>query len=105
MQVAAKPLHAPPQPTRLEPGLGVAVSVTSVPCPKLAAHAAGQLMPAGALVTEPPPVTATSRARGVSLKVAVTAFAASIVTVQVPVPEQRRSSRRRSRSCRASRSA
>jgi hypothetical protein len=53
------PLHAPPKPAKLEPEAAVAVSVTDVPLAKFAAHLPGQLMPAGALVTVPLPVSAT----------------------------------------------
>jgi hypothetical protein len=49
-----------------------------------------QLIPAGELVTEPVPlpVTDTVSVRLMSVKVAVTDLAASIVTMHVPVPEQ-----------------
>jgi hypothetical protein len=52
------PVHAPLQPVKVEPVAGVAVSVTAVPLAKLAAQVAGQLMPAGTLVTVPVPVPA-----------------------------------------------
>ena len=47
-------------------------------------------MPAGALVTVPvpAPIFVTVRAYWIDAKVAVTSFAASMVTVQVPVPVQ-----------------
>ena len=85
------PEHPPPlQPVKVEPAAGVAVSVTAVPLPKLAAHVAPQVMPAGELVTVPLPVPALVmvRAKVGRLKVAVTLVAAEIVTVQVPVPVQ-----------------
>lgn len=53
------PLHAPPNPPKLDPEAAVAVSVIAVPLAKFAAHVPGQLMPAGALVTVPLPVSAT----------------------------------------------
>jgi len=43
----------PDQPANVEPAPGVAVSVTTVPGLKSAAHAPGQEMPAGLLVTLP----------------------------------------------------
>ena len=46
-QVEAVPLHAPPQPVKLEPLLGAAVSVTLEPDAKLAVQVAPQSMPAG----------------------------------------------------------
>jgi hypothetical protein len=57
LQVA--PLHAPPNPAKFDPESALAVSVTAVPFVKLAAQLPGQLMPAGALVTVPLPVSAT----------------------------------------------
>jgi hypothetical protein len=59
----------------------------------LAEHVVPQVMPAGELVTVPLPVPAfvTERAKvepEVVPKVAVTAVAAVMVTVQGPVPEQ-----------------
>jgi hypothetical protein len=54
------PLQAPPQPLKVAPPAGVAVSVTGVPLLKLALHVDGQLMPEGLLVTDPLPVTLTA---------------------------------------------
>ena len=80
------PLH----PTNVEPLVGVAVSVTTVPKLYGALHVAPQLIPAGALVTVPAPVPdlLTDNANDCRLNVAVTLCAAFIVTTQVPVPEQ-----------------
>ncbi len=47
-----------------------------------------QSIPTGEEVTEPLPALVTERAKVLRLKVAVTDWAAFIVTVQVPVPEQ-----------------
>jgi hypothetical protein len=53
------PLQPPPlHPVKAEPALGVAVSVTTVPLTKSAAHVAPQLIPAGLLVTVPVPAPA-----------------------------------------------
>jgi hypothetical protein len=54
------PLQAPPQPVKLHPAAGVALSATCVPVAKLALHVEPQLMPDGELVTVPPPVTLTA---------------------------------------------
>jgi hypothetical protein len=82
---------SPLQPVKVEPGSGVAVRVTTVPLPKLAAQAVPQLIPPGP-VTVPEPVPALVTVRGyeigVDVKVAVTDFAAFRVTVQEPVPVQ-----------------
>ncbi|RMH01327.1 MAG: hypothetical protein D6699_06920 [Aquificota bacterium] len=51
-QLEQSPLH----PAKVEPAFGVAVSVTLVPELKLAEQVAPQFMPAGLLVTVPPPV-------------------------------------------------
>src|SRR3954468_2508689 len=50
------PEHAPDHPSKLEPPLADAVSVTGVPVLKLAEQVAGQFIPAGNEVTAPVPV-------------------------------------------------
>jgi len=69
---------------------GGVVRVTVVPVVKVNEQVAPQSIPAGLLVTVPVPVPAfvTARLKVCTLKVAATLFAASIVTRQVPVPEQ-----------------
>jgi hypothetical protein len=68
----------------------VAVSVTWTPMLKVAEQAppAPQLMPAGLLATVPFPEVVTERVKVLNANVAVTFFAASIVTMQLPAPEQ-----------------
>jgi hypothetical protein len=88
---AAVPVHPLPlQPAKVEVRLGVAVSVTTVPVTKLVEQRpAGQLMPAGVLVTFPLPVPVrlTVSARVIAVNVAVTFVLAVIVTTHKPVPE------------------
>ena len=80
---------APLQPMNAEPAVAVAVRVTIGPSLKNAEQVAPQLIPAGALVTEPDPVPAfVTVSVCVALKVAVTDWSALIVTTHVPVPEQ-----------------
>jgi hypothetical protein len=86
------PLQPPPplQPVNVEPVAGAAVSVTVVPWPNVPVHVAPQSIPAGTDVTVPVPVPAfvTASAYVFSVNVAVTALAAVIGTVHVPVPVQ-----------------
>lgn len=79
------PPQAPPQPVKSELAPGLAVRVTTVPSAKVAAQVAGQLIPAGELVTVPLPVPAVVT---VSVKFAVpdvevNEWLAFIVSVQV----------------------
>ena len=53
------PLHAPLYPENLKPEPAVALRVMEVPDGKLAVQVVGQLIPAGLLVMDPVPVTAT----------------------------------------------
>lgn len=83
------------QPANVDPDAGVAASVTKVPSMKLAEQTDPQLMPAGLLVTVPlpPPDLTMVRVRIVGVDDVFVNFAStlrawSIVTVQVPVPEQ-----------------
>src|SRR5512141_2996701 len=70
--------------------LGVAVKTTEVPLSKLAEHVVPQLMPSGALVTEPDPAPArnTVNREVAGMKLALTTLAVSSVTVQLPTPLQ-----------------
>lgn len=83
---APVPEHAPPQPVNAFFALGVGVSVTTVPNAKSALHVLPQLIPAGDDDTLPPLVTETVSVTGRGLNVAVTDFAASMVTTQLPEP-------------------
>src|SRR5207249_11786881 len=90
VQVAV-PVQPPPlQPEKVEPAAGAAVKVTEVPLANAAAQVVPQAMPAGALVMVPLPAPAllTVSVKDGRAKAAVTVWAALIVTVQVPVPEQ-----------------
>src|SRR3989442_12917995 len=82
------PLHpAPLQPLNADPLAGVAVKVTDVPLTKAALHVVPQLIPAGLLVTFPPPLPASVTVRmSPCVKVALTACVPFIVTTHVPVP-------------------
>ena len=57
LQVAF-PVHPPLQPEKMSLVAGVSLSVTWLFCGKLAEHVAGQLIPAGLLVTVPVPAPA-----------------------------------------------
>jgi hypothetical protein len=52
------PLHAPDHPAKVDPELGVAVSITDVPLAKLALHVCPQLMPPRLLAIVPSPAPA-----------------------------------------------
>ena len=89
---APVPLQAPLQPAKVEPESGVAVKLTTVPLAKFAEHVVPQEIPDGVLVTVPvpAPLLATVRVKGpgFAVKFALTDFAASMVTLQAPVPLQ-----------------
>jgi len=51
-----EPLHAPDQPEKMLPVVGVAVSMTLAPVANCAEQVAVQEMPAGKLLTDPDPV-------------------------------------------------
>jgi hypothetical protein len=82
---------APDQPLKVDPGNGVALRVTWLPCRTLAEQVPGQLIPPPVTVPDPDPASVTfsiSAGTGVAAKVAVTDFCAVIVTVQVDLPLQ-----------------
>lgn len=88
---ALVPLHAPPlQPVNAYPLLALAVRVTWVLFAKFVLlHVVGQLIPAGVLVTVPPPVGEIMTCSvGFAVKVAVTEVAAETVTLQAALPLQ-----------------
>lgn len=85
------PLHAPPQPAKVDPSPGAAVRVTRLGAAKPCEQSPGQSMPAGVLVTfpSPSPVFSTESVKlegGSVSNPAVTDLAWSIVTVHGPVP-------------------
>jgi phage tail protein X len=81
------PEQPPLQPLKYPPLPGVSVRVICVPLAKFALQVVGQLMPAGELVTVPDPTAATVRPYS-AVKEGFTLSAASMVMVQVLVPEQ-----------------
>jgi hypothetical protein len=84
-------LSHPDQPVKVAPLAGAAVSLTAVPMVKVAEQTvpfAPQLIPSTSLVTVPFPAVVTKRVKVFNANVAVTFFAASIVKMQLPVPEQ-----------------
>lgn len=89
---APVPLQAPPQPANVEPQSGAAAKLTTVPLAKLAEHVVPQEIPEGVLVTAPVPVPLLDTVRvkdpAFAVKVAATDLAASMVTLQAPVPVQ-----------------
>jgi len=84
------PAQPPLQPAKVEPAAGAAVRVTRVPVVKEVEQVVPQLMPAGELVTVPPPAPDldAASAKDCCMKAAVTEVAAVIVTVQEAVPVQ-----------------
>ncbi len=87
VQVAVVPVQAPDQPLKVDPAVAAAVNVTLLFWLKLAAQVAPQLIPAGVLVTVPVPVPVLvmDNWTGIAVKLALTVFAALMVTVQVAV--------------------
>jgi hypothetical protein len=94
VQVPVPEQPPPLQPVNVAVEEGMAVKVTSVPLLNDAEQVAPQSMPAGELVTVPGPkpdrsaVSTKLEAEVFRVKLALTDFAALIVTVQAPVPEQ-----------------
>ena len=83
------PLQAPLQPANVEPESGIAVKFTTVPLSKFAEQLELQEIPASKL-RFPAPLLVTVRVKGpgFAVKFALTDFAASMVTLQAPVPLQ-----------------
>lgn len=54
------PVHDPPQRKKVALPFGFSVNITFVPAAKVAEHLPGQAIPAGALVTDPLPMTTTA---------------------------------------------
>ncbi len=82
------PLHPPPlQPMNIEPVDADAVSVTAVPWLYASEQSEPHEIPPGDELTVPlpPPLLPTDSVYVLSVNVAVTVFAASIVTVHVPM--------------------
>src|SRR5947209_4815193 len=87
------PLHAPPQPTKVELPSGIAVSEMLVPAARGMLQTAGQSIPAGDEVTRPEPLpigTTSMRAMpgGGVEKSAVTSRSTSMLRTPSAVPEQ-----------------
>ena len=86
------PVQAPVHPAKVEPVPAEAARVTLVPPEKLALHDVPHAIPPGVEVTVPLPVpflvsASVYEVGALKVKAAVTLFAASMVTVQGPVPE------------------
>ena len=85
------PEQSPDHPVKPEPVAGVAVRVTLVPLANACEQVEPQLSPAGLEVTlpEPDPDLETLKVSGTPVKVAIAAFALSMVRTQSPLaPEQ-----------------
>lgn len=85
LQVLPETVSHPVHPVKPDRRLGLAVSVTTALLANEAEHVDPQLMPAGLEVTVPPPrpLLVTDNVKNCRLNVAVTDFAALIVTVHV----------------------
>jgi hypothetical protein len=94
------PVQAPDQPVKVDPSKGVAFKVTEVPSGYSDTQLAGQSIPAGTLVTDPPayagPLLETRSVFGmceirvkVAVAVVITPLGEELArTLQVPVPVQ-----------------
>jgi hypothetical protein len=81
---APAPVHEPPQPRKLAPLLGAAVRSTLVPAANVAVHLPGQAIPAGVLVTVPPPRTTTTKVGDVDATAGVTVPTSAAATTTTP---------------------
>lgn len=77
------PLHAPDQPAKVIPVVGVAVSVTTVPVVNVALHIAPQSMPLGLLLTVPVPVPARTTVRVSDVTVLLNVAMTNVLDVMV----------------------
>jgi len=85
---APVPVQAPLQPIKVEPVAAAAVKVTEVPSHMVSEQSEPQSIPVPDTVPVPVPDLVTVRSCFCRAKSAVTDFAASMVTVQAPVPVQ-----------------
>src|SRR2546430_16186746 len=86
-----RPEHAPPRPSKLDPGLAALLSLTGVPLAICIAQVPGQSMPVGDETMRPLPLPTTCTASvtmlgGAGAKVAVTAASWVSVKSHPPVP-------------------
>ena len=82
------PLHAPPQPAKLQPETGAALRVTGAPAGYEFAHVPGQLITWSVLVTVPLPLVDTVNGKVCWVKVAVADMFWVMVMLHDPVPLQ-----------------
>jgi hypothetical protein len=81
---APTPEQAPLHPAKVDPEPGMAVRMTVVPLPKVAVQTLGQVMPPGALETEPEPIRVTAKGKLLALGT-LRLGVSTAKSVQVPV--------------------